>query len=287
MKPIPLYKQSQYILPIIFIIIICIALFYTPGETDITLIGYATGISTFLFAIFTAYTVSDRQGRIDKIRENDSAERGALESLAQFSEIYGDNTAIRVVDQIDEYLMGTLDYTIWDFYRTEPLFQNLVEEIEAINPRNDKEITTYQVILGLLSELAENRKNTISLINDRLSQLEKIIFYLLAMFILIPTLLVNDGSFILSVMTIALTLVVLLLIIFLNQLDNLSWKEEIRIFEPYQKSFEAIGKPRYYPDILLQTKRVNIPTGISYRIASYPHEYPDISGKTISIVKVA
>jgi hypothetical protein len=74
------------------------------------------------------------------------------------------------------------------------------------------------------------------------------------------------------------------IMLFLFMLDNFSWKEEQRIFEPYQKTFEDIEKLRYYPEILMREKRVKNYKGKKYRVGIFPNSYPNMSGKEIKII---
>ena len=70
------------------------------------------------------------------------------------------------------------------------------------------------------------------------------------------------------------------------QIDNsldLGWKKEVRIFAPYQKTFEAIGNMRYFPESLMGNKKVKKIAGDKYRVGHFPNPYPNFEGKDIKV----
>jgi len=243
------------------------------------------GVATFIFGIFIGFSISERSSRIDKIRENDSAERSQLISISLCAKEISKDFYNSVLEKIDEYLMATLDYKIWDYHLTQTQFENLFSVIAKHNPEGEKDkILTSQMISGL-NEILVSRKNTIGIIEDRLSAFEWTALTFLSAVILISLAALNSGGFLIFSVVMFLSLSLALLLSLLYSLDNLSWKEEDRIFEPYSKTFESIGLVRYYPEALITQKRVKNFHGKDYRKGIMPKEYPDMSEKKIEIVK--
>ncbi len=267
-----------------FLISLVIIIFFSVNEINIF---YTTilGVSSFLLGIFIAFSISDRHKRIDELRENDSIERAELISLHNFAETFGKEKLKEIKNSIDEYLMATMDYIIWDYYRTEPDFKKIVNAVGSIEPKNDKQIQVFSKMLDIINTIAIARNKTIGILQDRLSKFEWSIFILLSTLIIVPLLFINMGSILSKTMVGILLLSIFLMLNFLNSLDNLSWKEESRIFEPYQQTFEAIGLMRYYPDALIVQKRAKNYSKYSYRMGVSPRPYPDISGRKIEIIQ--
>lgn len=228
--------------------------------------------------------MSDRHNRIDKIRENDSIELGNLELLFHLSALHGQAAQKRVKAALDRYLMATLDYYIWDFHRTEPQFQELLRAVTSLSVRDGKQAESFSQLLQLLASIETAREHTISLIDDRLSKFEWLVFSLLSAVILLSLILINTGTAMSVVMITLVSLCVVLLLLLLYTLDGLAWKEQVRIWEPYERTFEAVGLLRYYPGGVIRSGRIKAPRGRAYRVARYPNRYPDMTGKEVSVV---
>ena len=281
---IEILKLFDIVLGLLFILVIGIAIFY-PLTKNETLASTSLGVSTFLFGVFIAFSISDRHDRINSIRENDSIERGSLESLYNLLIVFGKNVPKKLTKKIDEYLMATLDYTIWDYNKTDKQFKNLVKVVTSLKVKNEGQAATYNSVGGIISGLTNARKKTISLIDERLSKLEWIVLFILGGVIVFSLLLIGTTTLQTVLVVLLITFTIMLLLVVLYRLDNLSWKEEVRIFEPYQQTFESIGLLRYYPEDVIKEGRVKKHKGKTYRSATYTNPYPDMKGKKVKIVK--
>lgn len=240
-------------------------------------------VATFLFGLFLAFTISDRHARIEKLRESDSAERSAIADIVYLTGIFSKGLQRRITNLFDEYLQATLDYMIEDYDKTELEFNEIAKQIAAVEPKTQKEFELYKELLRQISAIGTAREKAITTIDDRLEFSEWLNFIILTGVIIVSTRFIYTGTAISAVLLFALNLLILLFLMFLYDLDKLSYKEEIRLFEPYERTFEAIGKPRYYPEDLIKSKRV-APPKEAYRIGVFPRKYPDMRGKKIKII---
>jgi hypothetical protein len=142
----------------------------------------------------------------------------------------------------------------------------------------------YQTTIMFMATVGTARENTINLIDDELSNLEWTVLAIMSATMLFALLMINTGSITSILLISAAAISTVILLILLHALDTLQWKEATHIFEPYQRTFERMGLLRYYPDSLLQEKRVMLPTG-SYRVGIFPHPYPDLRDKRIEVMK--
>lgn len=278
-------KNILLTIPYLLIIGLIYLIFIKGVNQEFTLMATILGVVTFLFGTFLALSLSDRRERIDKIRENDSIERSQLITLAYSSEIFGKNFKKNIVKAIDEYLIATLDYDIWDYYKTEPHFQDIFNKILRAPLNTKKQASFFSSLIFMGNTLGKARRQTIGLIEDRLSKSEWVMFLSLSSVLIATMILINTGSIVSLLIILILSFTVIILLRFLYSLDSLRWKENIRIFEPYEKTFEAIGLIRYYPESLIMEKRINKFVK-PYRIAHYPHPYPNFKDKKIKIIKI-
>ena len=269
---------------ILIVGLILYSVFTQVADKEFSLMATILGVVTFLFGTFIAFSLADRHQRIDKLRDNDSIERSQLIAIASACEIYGAQFKKKVIKTIDEYLMATLDHDIWDYSQTEPYFQKLFKVILGAPLKNNKSKAFFSDLIGMVNTLGIARTETIGIIDDRLSKFEWTIFISLSAVLIGSMVSINTGSVPSILVVSILSLAVLILLRFLYSLDSLKWKEETRIFEPYEKTFEAVGLMRYYHEDIISEKKVK--TLIKpYRVGHFPQPYPNLNGKTIKIVK--
>jgi len=276
--------KIYYFAPFLVCILVLLITIFFPFSNDSVLLTSIVGVATFLFGIFIAFSISDRYGRLETIREQDSMERSRLVLLYNLSKVFGKQTQEKIKEVIDRYLQSLLDYEIWDYHKTEDNFRDLADTVSNLEPKTEKQTALIQVLFGYIGDICYARKHTISLVEERISKMEWLIFVFLSAIIIVTLILINTGSIISIVIIFALTMSLVLLLIFLQSLDDISWKEEERIFEPYSKAFEAIDLVRYYPEEIIKSKRVWKHTTTKYRVGIFPHKYPNMSGKIIKTV---
>jgi hypothetical protein len=264
---------------IAFIIIIGVAIAF-PFGAEGGIYELSLLVTPVLFAIFIAFSISERLSRIDKIRENDSIERSSLESLVSYIKAVSPENHEEVQRLVDEYLMATLDYNIEDYYKTRAYYEKISQKLYSIK---DEKVSDFSV--DILGKILEAREQTVTLISDSMSHFEWLIYCILGTSVLLPYIMTNTGAILNVGFIVLITSSVLLLLSFLDKLDTLEWKREIRIFAPYQKTFEAIGSMRYFPQSLMGSAKVKKIAGDSYRIGHFPSPYPNFEGKTVEVYK--
>lgn len=274
------YKKVQLVL-LLSIVIVAGVIILFPFNFQNNFINIVLTVTTFLFGIFVTFSINDRSARMEKIRANDADERSNLVTVYNLSKDFGKNFTKRIQKKIDEYLMATLDYPIWDFYKTEKQFNNLFNLV--INTKLNKK-SIQQEIIRRLDDMRLLRGETAEIINERLSRFEWVIITSLCLVVLTCLILINPGTLTSKILLGTLSIAVVFIVYFLYSLDSLSWKAESRIFEPYAQTFESIGLTRYYPDGLVISGIITKHKGKKYRIGIFPKPYPDFSDKKIKIV---
>ncbi len=277
-------KISNLFLYFVFLIIAIGVAFSIQFNKNIEFISTILGVVTFLFGLFLAFSLSDRRDRLDRIRGNSSMERSQMIFLFKASKVFGKDFQKRMLKAIDNYLMVTLDYKIWDYEKTGKSFDKLVDVASSARTDNVKKQSLYGYFLEVVNNLGIARKASIGLIEDKLSIFEWFVFILFSGIIVLSLITLNLGTPLTISLVGALILSIILLLVLLYRLNNLSWKEEMRIFEPYEKAFESLGLLRYYPEVLIRKGRVNKYKNHRCRVGIFPNPYPDLRGKKIKII---
>ena len=272
-------KKSLII--IIYTIILFLVLYFFPINFQSNSISILLSITTFIFSIFAGFSIADRYKRLNKIRSNDGAERSTLTYLYESSIIFGNKFQKELRNVIEEYFINTLDYKIYDYHKTGKKLKKIEECILSLNPKSSKQISFYGFFIDHLQEIKRSRGSTITAIGEKLSFFEWFIFIFLSIIITFCLILINAPGLVYNIVITILGTCIFMILYFVFSLDRLSWKENERIFEPYQKAFESMGLLRYYNQNLLKSKRVKVPLNTSYRIAKFPYPYPDFRDKKV------
>ena len=75
-----------------------------------------------------------------------------------------------------------------------------------------------------------------------------------------------------------------MLLLVIRELDSLRWKEHGWIWEPLEDLFSDLDLLPYYPAEVISEGRAVPKKEAKVRIAYYPKQYPDFTGKKIIIV---
>lgn len=281
-------RIRSYVSLLIATFIVAVFLLITVTiEVDALVPTTLLGIGTFLFSIYVSFTISERHQRIERLRTAASNERGELVNIFQLTRNINDpDYQERVTNRIDEYLQAVLEHDVHYYYRTNTAFETLVQEIHSAQPKEGKEANAYGSIMWGLMGLTKAREEQKAVIGDRISKLEWFVIALLAGVIILSLIALNTGSLVSIIIIGAFILVIDLLIALLIYLDNLKWKVEQRVVEPYEKVFDAIGVPRYYTNYMVTHSQATMrdEKANDYRIARFPN-YPSFEGKEVELIE--
>ncbi|MBI3983858.1 DUF4239 domain-containing protein [Candidatus Microgenomates bacterium] len=267
-----------------------VGMFFLPKPNlNSEIFAAISGVASFLFGLLASFTIMDRHGRIEKITENGSGERGELDFMADLLKEFPKEKRQPIVMAMDRYLMAGLDYSTKDFYRTEKEFDYLTEIIRQLPAKTKKDDAVYAQLLSSLEKVQQTRKSTIALFEDKLPKSEWFILYFLIFLIYLSLLFLHPNSILAITIIFGLAAVIAYLLVVAMMFDDLKWRQEDKIFEPFEKTFEDLKLPRYYPSDALAHRRIKaikqLPVGAQYRVGDTP-DYPDLSTRKIETVVV-
>jgi len=142
----------------------------------------------------------------------------------------------------------------------------------------------FDNIMDTINEADKNRKSIEYLVRDTMLRFEWFILLSLYAVIIVCVFEINDNSITSIGITILVSTVNIALIIIIRSLDELMWKEEKWTWEPLIQVYEEIDLTPYVPEPCVREGRIVLKKGKKYRVAEYPHHYPNMSGKKVNIV---
>ena len=273
---------------ILFIVSFVVAfgfMFERPGFEELNSIF---SVASFLFGIFIAFSIANAHGRLQKISEPLKDHDALLLSLFTLSSQLPRKIHESIQKLIDTYLIAQLDFYLTDFRMTQKDFQNLIDYTLSFETKNEPEQIIEEKFIDLIPDAIRQRKQVESLIQQPLTKLEWVTTVALLSIILACLFFLNNGSLIGIFSTFLMSVVAVLLLVILWNLDSLKWKEQSWVWGEISELFENIGCIPYYPDnifLKLRQKSVTKKSAV-VRVAEYPNHYPDMKGKIIKEVSL-
>jgi len=260
-----------------------LAIFF-PGRSLSESVRTLLSVSSFLFGIFVAFSISDRHGRLKEIRIQLREGDAFIFELYKHSAVFGKKAQDMCRSLLDDWVIATIDYKLEDFHKARGKFNALYDFVFALKPANNKQNVAYSKMIDTLKEMNKENKKMRYLVTDRISFSEWGSILTLSGIILFCLFYINSGTLSSMTLTVLLAVTLTLLVLVLRDLDQLYWKEQKWIWDPLIDLFHELDLLPYFPDDVFVRKRVKLQSGLKYRVGKYAHPYPDMTNKKIEVV---
>jgi hypothetical protein len=241
-------------------------------------------VSSFLFGIFVAFSISDRHSRLKDIRAQLREGDALIFDIYKNSAAFGTKIQEKCRLLLDDWIIATIDYRLVDFHKARSKFDVLYDFVLSLKPSNPKQAVAYDKMVDILRDMNKENKRLRYLVTDRISSYEWGSIVILSGIILFCLFYINTGSLSSMILTVLLSVTLTLLVLVLRDLDQLYWKEQKWIWDPLIDLFNELDLLPYFPDDVFIRKRIKLQPGLKYRVGKYAHPYPDMTDKRIEIV---
>jgi hypothetical protein len=288
MKKVSIYLK----LGIVFITFLCLT-FFIEGQGKTDLADKIITVSSFVFGIILAFSISNRNSRLNSIKEKLREQDAKLLEIYYISKRFQLKTRELIKKKLDDFIIIQLDYRLIDFNKETPKkLEQLFSFFEKLK-LNKAEEQYRGDIINILEDILEIRKEVSYQLENKmvfyewlsLNALVGIIFYCLVFYF-------NTNN-LASIVIISLLGVALSLLLFvLRDLDKLEWQEQNWIWKPLANLFIELNLLPYFPSDVFDRGRLSLKQVKKWdklkkiRIAHYPKPYPDMTGKKIEIVQL-
>ncbi|MFC1629764.1 hypothetical protein ACFL11_00870 [Patescibacteria group bacterium] len=267
---------------IISIIILSFIAIFIPGVGPSDLIITLLSVTTFLFGIFLAFTIANRQSRFGSIRTALRKDDALLLSIYKLSASFGPKVQNKCRILIDDFLIASIDYKLVDYTKSIAKFNKLFDLFNKIEPETKSQEAIYENIISALKESTGNKKELIHRLNEKMLAVEWGSLLILTAIILMSLFIINNNSIASIIIIVLLGTSMVLFLLILKSLDSLRWKEGSWIWDPLVSLFVELELSPYIPKYIIG-RGVKLQKGITYRVTEYVHPYPDFSDKEIEI----
>lgn len=241
------------------------------------------GVSHFVFGLFAVFAIENARTRLIRVNELLKAGDADLISLHELSASFSERVQDEVRDLIDAHLQDQIDYRLVDFDRSTTSFTALFRWVRELEPQSPQQEVGYDHLIDVCIKAAERRKLLESLVRQRVSNVEWLT--LLSLFTAMWGLMLasSNGPLVANVLGGVLVASLAGILLVLRHFDQLRWQEGDAIWQPLHSLALSVGLIPYYPRPVITTGRADPPTG-PIRIVDYPHPYPDMSNKQVSVI---
>lgn len=280
MKRVSIYSK----LVVTFIIFLILA-YFVKGEGLNDFIITILSISSFIFGIILAFSVSNRHLRLTTMREKLREQDAVLLNIYLLSKEFSKETTKKIREKIDAVLITQIDYDLSDFDKSLKKIEELYPFVEKIKTKNKLQQTTAEKMLDNLENLLKINKEVSYQTKNRIMGYEWASLLILGVVILFCLFYINTTALSLWIVSILSTAIVLLLFV-LEELDSLTWQEKNWIWQPLSQLFLDLDLVPYFTKDIFEEGRIDINKMKNLkkiRVATYAKPYPDMTGKKIEI----
>lgn len=217
-----------------------------------------------LFSILSGFFIASLWSRFTRVRTLISSETASLENIYKFFELVDKKMANEVAKKIDTYIIKALEFDLHEYQeKIREEYFALYEPLKVL--KGKKMAVPFTRILSIFDHFTKSRKEILSRGRDRIGIFHWAVLFLLASMLIALWLYIQfAGIFGLAIGTVFIfALLVVLTIVY--DLNDLNWGSEQINVEVYERVYDVMGMPRYYPEELLD--KMTVPEDIKeYRV---------------------
>jgi hypothetical protein len=286
-------RVSIYYRLILAFVIFLLLSFIIVGQGKTDFADKILTVTSFVFGIILAFSISNRYSRLSNIREKLREQDAKLLEIYYLSQGFNKQLKDKIKNLIDDFLIVQLDYKLKDYNtlvpeKTRSMFLYL-EKLKLTK----KEDEIRKDILKILEEIIEINKAVVYQLENKMAFYEWIVLCTLSVIIFFVLIyFFNTNTFITVFIISFLNTALCLLLFILNDLDNLAWQEQNWIWKPLTNLFIELDLFPYFPIDVLNSGRLSLKEIKKWdkvkkiRVAHYPLSYPDMTGKKVEIIKL-
>lgn len=264
------------------IILFVLLLFLIPKNLfDVEFGRIILTCSTFLFGLLAGFFIVVTTTDYNAIKNVLAAETAGWIALYRNIFIYDKETAGKVSDLVDEYIIKSFNYEIIDYAKcTEKEFdkiENLVRGIEI----KDGKINLFQNIQQTMERIIISRQQLVILGQNALSKFQWIVLFALSFLVVASLFGLRNGEIFFEFITVLISSSIVLILLLIRELDLYVWNEKNFGYYIFENVLRSVGKLPYYPLESIKKGRIQ-PREEKYRIGTLI-DYPKSQERKIEI----
>ena len=262
-------------------------LLFVPSNIIKVDISNVLSATALLYSILIGFFITAAMNNHFQLQTLITKETGILINLYSFFKSLRPKKAKKMSDEIDSYLLKAFDNNLSEYTRESfDEFNAISDQIFSLKIDSIKDGHIFNRMVHNISEMRKIRQQ----VRVVAPKIIKPIYWMTLLILagmLIGLLFMTCGTgFISHAVTFLLSLSVTISLILLEQVDSNLLDEENLVFNSFESVFDLIDKPRYFPDMYLRRKKIDIEDivakGQDYRVGFY---VKNGSEKAIKLIK--
>jgi hypothetical protein len=265
------FMKSWKLFTLAFVLLLIVS-FYVNGVGTFNDISTIFTITSFLYGVLAAWVIGNLWSRLSSIKDMIAVETGDLESIYKFSSVFGKKYVDRIRNAIDDYLLEAFEYELNDYHlKTEKHFLKIFDVVKTAKAKNPTEEQALYQIFECTKDMTKNRNEIIPIATSRLEPYLWMVMIFLSSTIIYSLFYIKTMDMFSIFFTTLVSSTIVLILLVVRDLNQLTAGEEMMGFEIFERIFDIMGKPRYYPEISFLAERVKPPPkGTPYRLGRLP-----------------
>lgn len=262
-----------------FIVLLLLAMLLPVANIDN--VDAILASATFLYGIFYGFEAAVVLQNFSSLKTLLATETAGILSVFNLSKILGGETHQKVEENIEKYLIKAIDYPLVTYVQeTNKEFFEIFEPLRQYEPKTEAESAAIAYMHEGLYYIPQSRNQIAQVAPRDVDPPEWGMLLILGSIIIFALFLGRDADIISKIAAAIFSMAVVGSLLLLEEIDSNRIQEAHLEYEMFNRTLDAIGKKRYYPEFALKKGVVKIPIGKEYRVGKFPH-YPSLEERHI------
>lgn len=220
-------------------------------------VGSVMSVVSLLFAILAGFFIAAATSNYLRYQSLIAAENASLITIAQLAKEIDPGNFERVAEEIDAYMVATLDADLLNYHRSvSGEFESLLRAIALVDPgKSALKIALQQNLHTAKANIVATWQETYLTAQTIMAPLHWMVIGLLASLTSILLLALRDGTLVAGIICGILILGIFEILELTYTIDTNAFLATKLAYESPQQIFSAIGRPNYYPESAIAGKK--------------------------------
>lgn len=240
--------------------------------------------ATFLYGIFYGFEISVVLQNFAQLKTLIATENAGLLAIFNLSKTIGGKFEESVNEKLEQYLLSAIDHPLSTYVQaTNKEFFAIFEPLRTVEVKGDAQTAALNYINEGMYYIPQSRNQIAQVAPKDVDPPEWMMLIVLASILVIALFLGRDADLASQIAAAIFSITVIGSLLLLDEIDSNRIQEAHLEYEVFNRTLDAMDRPRYYPEFAIKSNTVKPPKGKVYRIGIFP-EFPKLTPRGIKEV---
>lgn len=241
--------------------------------------------ATFLYGIFYGFEVSVVLQNFASLKTLIATENAGLLAIFHLAKTIGGKFEESVSRRMEEYLLSAIDHPLSTYVQTtNKEFFAIFEPLKKVEVKGDAQTAALSYINEGMYYIPQSRNQIAQVAPKDIDPPEWMMLIVLASILVIALFLGRDAEIASQIAAAIFSITVIGSLLLLDEIDSNRIQEAHLEYEVFNRTLDAMDRPRYYPDFAIKDGSIKPRRGTEYRVGSFPN-FPQLTPREIKIKK--